>query len=260
MLPEKPNHLEAGLSRLKHQRKGKKVIEGLISSYLIPVQDVSDGGEFLKNLSIMNATGEYLELYGRLYNVQRNQRTDSQYRSAILGYVASTQPDASPEGILEAIRSYGQTTQVDLHEHFPCYTQLYMGEGFDPDMYTVLKTLVPAATDVGLYIDNMGDSIVLAEETTEALLFSTQQDKLLDVEYLSGQYKNLAVDNFDGSLSGQSNSIFAEELDTTWFPLAEQMDFGVEYSTGRIIDEFDNYLVDELGNYIIYVDYRFKPK
>lgn len=260
MLPDKYEHLPLALERLKHQRRGKPVIEGLLASWLIPLQAVSDRAEHYKNLSIFNATGSDLDIYGRLYGVPRNGRSDDEYRSAILGYIASTEPNASPEGIMEALRSYGQTTQVDLHEHFPCYTQVYMGEGFGVDMYTVLQQLKPVGTDIGLYIDDNGDSIVLEEESPSEYFFATNNDELLDVEYNVLQYKQLAVDNYEGLVGQSYNSMFAEELDTEWFPLAEQMDFGVMFETGYIVDELGDNIVDELDNKIIYVDYRFKPK
>lgn len=260
MLPDKPENIAVGFSRLKYQRRGKRVIEGLLQSYLSPIQDISNEAEFYKNLSVMNATDGNLDLYGRLYGVPRNQRDDSNYRAAILGYIASTEPDASPEGIMEALRSYGQTDLVDLHEHFPCYTQAYMGEGFGADMYTVLKSLVSAGTDVGLYIDNRGDSIVLEEEDPVTQYFVTDEDKLLDLEVSPLNFNTLSLQTANGSTTESFNSTFAEELDTTWHPLAEQMDFGVEYQTGNIIDEFGNQIVDEYDNTIIYVDYRFKPR
>lgn len=260
MLPDKPEHLEEAFSRLKHQRRGKKVIEGLITSYIQPIQTISNDAEHYKNLSIVNATGEDLDLYGKLYGVPRSQRDDPTYRSAILGYIAATEPDASPEGILEALRSYGQTNLVNLHEHFPCYTQAYMGEGFGVDMYTVLKSLIAAGTDVGLYVDNKGDSITLEEEDPMAQYFVTDEDKLLDVEVSPLTYNTLSLESADGSITSFFNSQFAEELDTTWHPLAEQMDFGVEYQTGNIIDELGENIIDEYGNHIVYVDYRFKQR
>lgn len=255
-----PQHVSDGLSRLKHQRVGKKVIEGLLTSYLQPIQGIANQAEVYKNLSIRNATGEDLDLYGRLYNVTRDNRDDESYRSVILGYIAATQPDASPEGLMGSLRSYGQTEFVDLHEHFPCYTQMYMGEGFGFDMYTVLKTLCPVGTDIGLYVDDRGDSIVLSEDIPETFYFITDQDKFLDIEAPPENPRVLSLDRFNEVFSQQDNSVFAEELDTEWSPLAEQMDFGVSYTRGRIVDENNDFIVDEFGDNITYVEFQFNPK
>ena len=192
MLPDKEDHVEIGLSRLKQIRR-KPIIEGILKSFLVKIQDVEDTAEFYKNLSIFNATGYDLDRIGNLFNVPRLSRADEYYRPAILAYIASTLPNCSIEGIMEAVKAFGQTTYVDLWEHYPAHLEVYMGAGFSPDMYSVLKQMAPAGVSVCVLIDSEGDSLVLSEEAPENKVLVTHAGEGLDLEVEAGVFKTLAV-------------------------------------------------------------------
>lgn len=259
MLPDKEDHTVLAKERLRSQWQDKPIINSLLESYTEKIQDVEDTAEYLKQLSIFNSTGEDLNRIGRLYDVLRNGKSDQEYRADILGRISATEPDASPEGIMESCRAYGQTTQVDLHEHFPCFTQVYMGEGFDHDSYSILKNLIPAATIVSLYVDDRGDSIVFSEESPLDSILVNDSDEAFYLEQVEDGFKALVVSTADGSNFSFFNiDTFAEEGDLEWHPFAEELNIGVLFENGNIVDEsFDN-IVDENGDNITYTDFKFK--
>lgn len=259
MYPQTINHEEIALSRLKDQFRDKPVIEGLLKSYVQPMNEVEESLDFLRNISIFSAKGEDLDRIGRLYGVPRQFRDDDSYRQAILGYIASTEPDASPEGIVEALKAFGQTNLVRLHEHYPGYTQVWIGEGYNGDMYPILKTLCPAGTDIGLYIDDRGDSMMFDEEEFVDSILVGDDGRGFALEYAPLDFRALTVSTTEGDLEEgglDSLSVLAEEGDLTWVPMAELIDRVVYTDSGLIVDEFDDHIVDEFDDNLIYIDIR----
>lgn len=258
MLPEKRDLIGDGLDRLKTQWRDKPVIEGLLISFLREIQSLEDTADFLKNLSINNSTGDDLDRIGRLWNVARVGMSDEEYRIAILAYVSSIDPDISPEGIMEALRAFGQTDQVQLHEHFPAFTQTYMGEGFVTDMYTTLRTLVPAATGTSMFIDDNGDSLVFIEEARGSRILVTDEEKgiLLDVDEFTETL--WGVTTFIGEENSEYFSEFAEEGDIEFHPLAEELNRGIGEVLGVVLTDDDEEVVDDQGNPVLYRSLVFK--
>lgn len=257
MLPEKRDLVSEGVARLKSQWTDKPVINGLLKSFLLEIQKLEDSTEFLKNLSINNSMGEDLDRIGRLWNVPRAGRGDEEYRAAILSFVSNIDPDISPEGIMEALRAYGQTDLVALHEHFPAFTQTYMGEGWIPDMYSVLLTLKPAGTGISLFVDDHGDSLTFIEEFVASRILVTHEGEGIVLDD-SVSEKLWAVDTFATDSEESLFSEFAEEDDVDFHPMAEEINREVVPFYGNIVDDGLNQIVDDEGNQIIYSSLKFK--
>jgi hypothetical protein len=258
MLPTKRDLIEQGKNRLKSQWQDKAVINGLLESFLIEIQKLEDSAEFLKNISINNSFGEDLDRIGRLWNVQREGRPDDEYRAVILTFVSTIDPDISPEGLLEALRSYGQTDQVQIHEHFPAFIQMYMGDGFTTNMKPVLDNIRPAGVGISLFVDDNGDSIVFQEEFLGSQILVTDEGKGIVLDDDSGIDKLWAVDNFLVDDGSEFFSELAEEGDNNFHPFAEEINREIIVSSGNLIDNELEEVVDYLNGNIVYVDYKFK--
>lgn len=255
---ERVDHIQEGLELLRTQWKGKVGIEGVLTSYLKPLQDAEDMANYLMDVTIFNAVGEELDIYGWWYGVEREGRRDEPFRAAILSRVGLAEADASPEGIMEAVRAYGQTDQVGIWQHYPAYAPVYMGAGYVADMYTILLTLVAAGVETGLIFDDNGDSFRLTESySTEKVLVNQEEEAIVLERAGIPHYWSVSS---SAVRQAAPNYILSENVETGGIPLADISRRGVISVVGRIVDEFDDPIVDELGNNIMYTEIKFKEK
>lgn len=259
MLPEKKDLVEYGKGLLKSQWKDKKGVTGLLESYIHPLQEVEDTAEYYKNLSIYNAVGDDLDRIGHLFGVFRKGRDDSAYRRVILAYISATEPKCSIDGIITACKVYGDTDLVDLWEHFPAHQEVYMGSGFSPDMWSICKDMVAAATSVCVLIDSNRDSLVMAEESPVGQTLISSDGDVYTLENVAGEPAKWQVSSLGDYIEVYAGkSQLAEEGDAEWNPLAEELFSEVLYDVGYIVDESGDNLVDENENKIVYTDFRFR--
>lgn len=258
MLPVQIDHVEIGLSRLLEQWKNSPKIQGLLRSYLEQSNELeSVAFEVLTERGIFEAVGVNLDVIGALFDISRDGRTDEQYRAAILNYVTTLNGDGTTEVFMQALRAVSGSDFVDFFEHPSGDVHAWLGDGFTVFTYPDLEDLVPAGVNLRIYVDDGFDSFTGTElvQNTNILQLNT----LDTVEVTDGvDVYDLQVQSNDTSNFNSDFAVLPEIIDNVEEPyLAELLFSAVQTTTGNIVDDLNNFVVDNVNNNIIWIDYNF---
>lgn len=141
-LIEKLNHVVEALDNLVQQFKGKEKIELFITSWVNEVQELEGMWfDLLENRWVDTAIGAQLDGLGTIVGEERQGRSDSAYRSAILGRIGINNSSGTPEEIISYIETeVGASVTIDLQEFFPASI--------------VVRAITTLTTDEAEFIDN----------------------------------------------------------------------------------------------------------
>lgn len=257
-LPVEIDHAELGAERLLHQWKDSPKVQGLFKSFLEQSDLLEDIFlQILDDRGIHQAVGIQLDVIGELFGVQREGRVDTQYRPAILQKISVIETDGTTEVFMQVLRTVGSTDFVDFFEHHSGDVHARMGAGFSFNTFVDLKPLVPAGVNLRIYIDDEFDSFVASEVTSSVFLLEI--DTLDTIEVDNGaEVFDLEVQTDTVSGTSGALGILPEILDIDKSPFgAELLDRAVTRTSGEFVDEVGNFIVDEEGNNIVWVEYSF---
>jgi hypothetical protein len=226
-------------------------IVNLIKSWLTPVQELEDSLiDYDRHAGITTAYGVVLDQIGSIMGVERDGRSDNEYRTAILGKAILARMDGTTERFLEGFRVLADTEQVRIHTYYPKDLYAVAGEGWNATLPGELKKIAPVCSNVHLIV---GSDLAYVVPAIEGDLDNTLHT------HLDAPYDLLS----DGQLSPwqTSTASSAEALGTTttfgWegvsFPNQALTAFEAEtfrIEEGILVDDQGNIVVDNNGNSI----------
>lgn len=257
--PTAIDHTERALERLPSQWQETEKVKGWLESYTDEVNDVEELlFQLLTERGISTAVGAQLDILGALFDLSRDGRTDTQYRNAILGQASVAGQDGTTEVFMQAMRSHTGSNFVDFWEHLSGDVHALLGDGFYYNSWLELKDKVPAGVNLRIYADDQFDSFQGAEILTNIADLQTNGGEDIQVSPDGVELFDLQVQYGEISDSTAQLSILPEIVDQTEEPfLAELLFAAVAAVSGDIVDNFDENIVDESGNALIWVDYEF---
>ena len=143
------DHVNSGLAKLPSQWEDKPVINGVLESWLTPLNtteqciiDTRDG------FNIRTAVGNQLDIIGAYFDEARKGREDVEYRNAILAVIAANNGSGTPFQLSDLFSTLTNTQNIQLFEHYPLSLILYSQLG---DVADVLVTsYMQAASSAGI--------------------------------------------------------------------------------------------------------------
>lgn len=98
-------HVETALTRILYQFKDKPKFEAFITAFVQQFQDIEDViGQLLTDRQIDTATGENLNILGRIVGQPREGRTDANYRLWIKARIQINRSSGRSEEIYNVLR------------------------------------------------------------------------------------------------------------------------------------------------------------
>ena len=251
------NLQEVAKGLMLSQFSDKPIINGLLDSWTKPLQDFEDTIRYLlDNGGIGTASGAMLDIIGSWMGVTRNGRLDPAYRTAIIGRAVSDRMDGTTERFLEGLRALTGTDQVSFFEVYPATLYPILGSGWVNGIISEIQRIRMAGvhTRVLLALDleylTMGevgasDNILhtLSEDTYQVVVDGIEYDLVTSVVQSSEVYGTSAVYGEAGV-----------EI-TNAYPLADVVLLDAIVSSGFLVDNEGNQIVDDLGNPISVIEY-----
>lgn len=154
---------QEALDALLQQFKGKENLEGLMNAFMAQLQEIEDCAWDLVTLrDLDSATGEQLDLLGKIINRARAGKDDDEYRIYLRGQVLVNRSSGTPEEMLDLIRlltSYPPTADITIQEWYPARFGIYIGVDIgDTDPAALLDILELAkAGAVAVFIEYVTD-------------------------------------------------------------------------------------------------------
>lgn len=246
------NHVEIAKD-LMHQWEDKPKAIGLVEALIRELDNIETLlFELLDNRGIYTAFGIQLDIIGALFNEDRNGRSDTVYRSAILGRISQQYADGTTEKFLESLRVISGSDNVDFWEHYSGDVHAYMGKGITLTTWSSVLNAAPAGVNVRVIFDNDGDSFVPTELLSQA--YDLQTNLLQDIQTNNGEDLQVNI-----ALSAYSERAILAELqdDVVINPMADLAFTDVRGVSGNILVDVNDTLVDYLGDNIVYDSYEF---
>ena len=256
--PTEINHVELGLERNLSQWKDSPNLQGLFQSFLEQSDVLEDVlFQILQDRGIYEAVGEQLDVIGALFGIDRGNKTDEQYRAAILQKISTINTDGTSEVFMQVLRNISNSSFVDFWEHDSGDVHAFLGDGFNFNTYPDLEDLVPAGVSLRVYVDDEADSFVGSE--IQQIISDLQTNNNEDIQVTDG------VDTFDlqvqtGEIDDTNAelAILPEIVDNIETPyLAELLFSGVTTVSGLFVDNEGNFIIDNDNDNIIWTDYTF---
>lgn len=150
--PIRIDYVEDAKSLLPSQWEDSTRVQGLLESYMLPVQDIEDQLlDIRSGFNANTAVGVQLDIIGGLRGISRLGRGDSQYRQAILSYISVSMGSGTHEDILNLLAALSGGTRQYLWEHYPLGSITYTDT---PPNYGIPKRIraATAASVVGGYV------------------------------------------------------------------------------------------------------------
>jgi len=120
------SHELAGLGLMVEQFKEATNFRELIGSYLRQAQEVEDSLWAVLLMTMANAEGDQLdEVYGNLVGIERNGRTDADYRIALQAQISINRSSGTYDELLRLARLLVDSSSVlTLTEHYPAAIEI----------------------------------------------------------------------------------------------------------------------------------------
>ena len=128
-----PNHVEQAIARLLEQYRGKQTIEGLVTTFVTPLQELEQVFQDLRDKrTIDGSEGIQLDRLGALVGIERslqpNPLDDNIYRLRIMARILVNISNGEPETLIQVFQLLSQSLLVTLYEEFPAGVSIF-GDG-----------------------------------------------------------------------------------------------------------------------------------
>lgn len=258
-IPIEIDHAGRALERLPSQWNNAEKLQGLIQSFSDEINELEDClFELLNERGIYEAVGAQLDILGALFNINREGRTDTQYRNAILERISVAGQDGTTEVFMQSLRSHTGSNFVDFWEHDSGDVHALLGEGYYYNSWSDLQNNVPAGVNLRIYVDDQFDSFVGAEIETQTSDLQTNNNEDIQVTPDGVELFDLQVQFGEINDEFAQLSILPEIADQTEKPfMAELLFTGVDAVSGNIVDNNDEFIIDNFNNQLVWVDYEF---
>lgn len=254
---EKIDHIEQALDLLLSQFSDSPIIQELLKSWLLPLQQVEDDLiAFTEGNGISVATGEMLNTIGSWFGEERGGRSDSEYRSAILNKAIMSMQDGTTEKFIQAMKVLTNSDLVTFLEYYPRGVYAYAGRGWRNSLISDLHRVRPAGVMLRLIVDNDFNSAGFGEVLErEDNLVTGDGDPIL--VYHNGEMVNLVVSKATGETVSEYGDTFDELIDIgTDSPMADVVVKEYNVKNDLLVDRDGNYITDESGTPIAVVSYE----
>lgn len=160
-------------------------IDAVVRAFVTQLQSVEDGATGVRLLTrLQNASGAQLDGIGQILGVDRANRTDADYKTALYFQMFLNGSAGEPETLLAALRFMTQADHTRLYELFPGVVQLETDRIVD-GLQALMQGLAPAGVRIDPIIHTpTGDPFIMAETSyippdTEGLGFGDTTDPLV---------------------------------------------------------------------------------
>lgn len=157
-----------GEERLLPQFNKSEKIKGLLKSLIGAAQPTEDTlFKVMQETGIDTATGVQLDVIGKLLNVPRGTKNDTNYREFLYGQVAVNSANGTPENIITLVRLVTGSQDVALSEYFPAEVHIQVTGGVNiPEGFLDLVSPVGVGTYLAT-IPELATQWVVSEEGQE---------------------------------------------------------------------------------------------
>ena len=149
-----PDHVKRALDLLIEQFEDSTDLHNLITAILSPIQEIEYVMSDLITLTTIDtATMDQLDIIGEIVGELRNNRLDSEYRTAIKVRIFLNKSHGEPEILIMLCRFLTRATTVRYFETYPAKCTLLFKTIYPPPstLHLALQSVAPAA--VKLFID-----------------------------------------------------------------------------------------------------------
>lgn len=147
-----PNHLDLQLDKVISQFKGLPEFEKLLSVLLAPLQDLeSFVNDVWTKVNLENASGEVLDLIGRIVGRSRGGFSDSDFRDLLTIQIGVNTSKGNSQPLAAIIKEVTDSTYVELQESYPAaVTAVIDGTNLESGLLSLLEQTVSAGVDLNL--------------------------------------------------------------------------------------------------------------
>ncbi len=252
------DHVEEGLLLLPSQWDDKPVIRGILAAWLTPLNDTEQNALDVRDgFNVNTAIGVQLDIIGDYFDEQRQGRSDTDYRTAILTQISTTNGSGTPNQLIDLFSSITNTSSVTIYEHYPLSVALLASGGVDTDLTAppYMRDAAPASVDyVGLMFDPAGYAWIGKEETIvfgDANLLDNLGNQIIDdnLNNIVAEVELSAIDDgsfrssfVDVTVDGDEVTGYGENYGGVYGGSASEYSWLVETTTN------DNSLITSGGN------------
>lgn len=234
-------------------------LQAVVESWAHLFQLLEDGvNDFVSNNGISNATGVMLEIIASWFDLEREGRTDAQLRAAILGRSLLEDADGTTEKVLSGLRALTGSSKVTFFELYPSTLYPVIGEGWTNGIVSEIQNIKAAG---------VACRVLLAKDLNYLTYGEVgEQGNLLHNEELANYQVEIGGINYDLAVSvAGSSSVFGA---TTTYgeagidivsaaPCADVVLQDAKVSSGVLVDNNGNLIVDSEGNPITLIGYSY---
>lgn len=143
------NHIEQAKRRLLEEYKYKPRIAGFIDAIVGALQEIENSADLLyRGRSIFTAIGAQLDGLGKIIGLDREDRSDEDYRDALFAQIQINVSGGEPESIYVAIKKMLNATSAQIIEIYPASYQLFVQT--NDSVTNKLVSLVDSMTPAGV--------------------------------------------------------------------------------------------------------------
>lgn len=148
------NHVEIAKSRLNnfYVKNSNTKFNALIESLIEPFQQLEDEGfKLLTDTILLTALGVQLDIIGLKVGEKRLGRNDENYRLGIFTRIAINNSGATPNSIINLIKSIAQPIYMSYSEVYPANISIFLRTNIAANsLKPVLDSIVPAGVGTTL--------------------------------------------------------------------------------------------------------------
>lgn len=144
------NFCDRAKERLIWQFKTKPNIEAYLCVFANELAEIQTAFLSLKTArTLSSSTDVQLDGLGDLVGVERNGRTDTEYRLAIQTQILLNKSNGEPETLITAVKTLTESTNVNITEMFPAEVNLlFDGLTIPSDLITSIENSAPAGVKI----------------------------------------------------------------------------------------------------------------
>ena len=167
--PTQIDQTEKGLDRLPFILQDQENWQKIITLFLSKVDEIETAlYEILTERGINEAIGAQLELIGQILGVDRESRSDDDYRTALLFAIAVRQADTTPDNTISLVKQFTSSASVQLCESGIAFATISVNgqENIGSALYDLVELIRPAGVRVHIHTDCDFTALKLAYEST----------------------------------------------------------------------------------------------
>lgn len=171
------DHLERALERITGPFLQSVLFQKLLTAFMSELQEVEQANIDLLTVRLLeNATGFWLDVWGRIVQEPRRGRDDDIYKQFILAAILRNTSDGTPNRLLDTLRTI--TGSAHLREVYPHVVELDYDGTFDAAPLELREFLQKAApADVWVWpVVERGDTPFMLGDIADATLGSDLDD------------------------------------------------------------------------------------